>query len=264
MKELKLILLTMGAVLALNLNLSAQAGCVPDTTQNQVGLYPDSLEVAYVGVAYADTLQAVLPTDTTISGLTFAFCRYKIVGTTPEVDSLGLAYECDVPDCDYIVDHSSSNNLNYGCVVISGTPTKENDSLFVLVQADLGTYNAQQDTCFTSSSLTLPFSFEFQILDTTSTSIFRDLDHRALKMGLFPNPTTQNSTLEFEMPLNGEVEIDLMTSLGQPINTVFSGLAHRGKHVFDIPTEGLAKGLYFVRINLNNGENILARRLVVH
>ncbi|MEZ4829204.1 MAG: T9SS type A sorting domain-containing protein [Bacteroidia bacterium] len=263
MKVFRLILIVLGFSLSFQSSALAQAGCDPDTSLKTVGLYPDTLHTAYVGVAYSDTLQAVLPTDTAIGPLVFSFCRYKIVGTNPVLDSLGLSFDCDQPGCDYAVDHASGASLNWGCLVISGTPTKANDSLFVLVQADLGTYIPAQDTCVTSSSLTLPFSFEFRILDTTSTSIFRDLDQRALQMKLYPNPTSEMSHLEFDMPLGGEVEIDLVNAIGQKMETVFYGYAYSGHHSFDIPTSGLSQGLYFVRINLNNGENILARRLSV-
>ncbi|MDX2248902.1 MAG: T9SS type A sorting domain-containing protein [Bacteroidia bacterium] len=264
MKVFRLILLTMGVMFTLPFTAFGQANCTPDTSIKTVGLYPDTLKTGYVGIAYSDTLQAVLPTDTAIAPLVFSFCRYKIVGTTPDLDSLGLGFDCDQPDCDYKVDHASGTKLNWGCVIISGTPTKGNDSLFVLVQADLGTYIPLQDTCITSASLTLPFSFEFRILDTTSTSIFRDLDQQALQMKLYPNPSSGLSHLEFDMPLNGDVEIDLVNSIGQKVQSVFSGLAHKGHHVFEIPTGELAQGLYFVRINLNNGENILARRLAIN
>ncbi|MEZ4771776.1 MAG: T9SS type A sorting domain-containing protein [Bacteroidia bacterium] len=263
MKVLRLILLTAGITLAFQVAVFGQANCTPDTSIKTIGLYPDTLMTGYVGVGYSDTLQAVLPTDTAVGALVFSFCRYKIVGTTPVLDSLGLSFDCDQPDCDYKVDHASGNKLNWGCVIISGTPTKPNDSLFVMVQADLGTYVSAQDTCITSSSLTLPFSFEFRIMDTTSTSIFRDLNQRDLQMKLYPNPTTGVSHLEFDMPLGGDVEIDLVNALGQNVQGVFNGFAHNGHHVFEIPTETLPSGLYFVRINLNNGENILARRLAI-
>jgi hypothetical protein len=267
MKELRLFLIVAISVLFFQNQVSAQ--CTPDTTLTEVGLYPDSL-VGSVGVPFQDTLQAVLPVDTLIEiggGSTLAyFCNYKIDSLTLDdsgvffaVDDLinetGLSVECDQADCEYIVDQSK--DANWGCIVITGTPTREIDSLGVKIKADISTL----PNCVGTGPL--PITLFFQLKINNSTSIFKELDKEALNVSLFPNPMTSNTRLAFNMPERGSVTVELFNTVGQKMKTVYSGVVI-GEQAVNIPAEGLANGLYFVTLNINQGERIITERLIVN
>ena len=262
MRKLRLLLIVTIAVLFFQNQAGAQ--CTPNTTLTDVGLYPDSL-VAYVGAPFNDTTQAVLPTDTVVNfgtgNVQAYFCSYKIKGTTPDLGTLGLAIDCDQADCDYTVDHTTGGNVNWGCIVISGTPTQELDSIGVIIEAHVGTLVGT--AC--NPLLTLPDTLYFQlkISDTTTNSIYKDLDRKALNFSLFPNPMEQSTQLQFDMPERGNVEIELYNTLGQKMKTVYSGVA-LGEQSVNITADGLANGLYFVRMNINQGERVITERLMIN
>ena len=258
MKELRLIIFVALSVFFLPNQASAQ--CTPDTTLTDVGLYPDSV-LGYVGAPFSDTLQAVLPTDTTISSLTFYFCNYKILGTTPSLDTLGLTIECDQPDCDYTVDHTVPGGVNWGCIIISGTPLIEVDTIMVNIESNIGSLVGGD--CVSSTPLPISLPFNLKIRDTTTSSIFKDLNREKLQFSLFPNPTESTTQLQFNMPVRGNVDIEVYNTLGQKVSTVFSGIA-LGQQNLEINGNQLNDGLYFVRMNINNGEKVITERLIIN
>ncbi len=86
--------------------------CTIDYTQTQVGIYPDTLPVGYVGQPYSADVTFKMPTDT----MGYNFTNFKILSVSLPV---GLNWQCN----------NSSNNCNYnpqvnqyGCVHIGGTP----------------------------------------------------------------------------------------------------------------------------------------------
>jgi N-acetyl-anhydromuramyl-L-alanine amidase AmpD len=74
-------------------------------------------------------------------------------------------------------------------------------------------------------------------------------------MMAYPNPTLSSSTIYYDLPTAAEVELKLVDMLGREI-IVASGSEAAGKHLVTIDREtlSLSKGMYFVKLRVNNKE----------
>jgi hypothetical protein len=72
-----------------------------------------------------------------------------------------------------------------------------------------------------------------------------------------------NQSIEFTVPSNGKTTLRILNTLGQEVATLFNGEAKAGKynHV-QFNTSGLAKGLYFSRLEFN-GKVTLKKMMLV-
>ncbi|MBW6483082.1 MAG: T9SS type A sorting domain-containing protein [Vicingaceae bacterium] len=71
---------------------------------------------------------------------------------------------------------------------------------------------------------------------------------------LFPNPTnTSLTTLRFDATKASQgVEITILNQLGQQVKSVFNGAVSNGKNSIQIETSALPKGIYFVKVKIEN------------
>jgi len=72
-------------------------------------------------------------------------------------------------------------------------------------------------------------------------------------VSIFPNPTCNNSTLNYFSAMNDQVSISVFNVVGQKMNTVFNGSVSTGNSQFEINMEELPKGIYIVRIENSKG-----------
>jgi hypothetical protein len=81
------------------------------------------------------------------------------------------------------------------------------------------------------------------------------------KFELFQNYS--NQSIEFTVPSNGKTTLRILNTLGQEVATLFNGEAKAGKnnHV-QFNTSGLAKGLYFSKLEFNGKVNLNKMLLV--
>jgi hypothetical protein len=82
----------------------------------------------------------------------------------------------------------------------------------------------------------------------------------------FPNPFNQNTVIEVDLPLTGELIIDVFNTLGQRVATVFNGTLDAGFYRFDWNAsdrngQALASGVYFYR--LRTGDHTETRKMVL-
>ncbi len=102
--------------------------CTIDYTQTQVGIYPDTLPIGFVGQPYSADVTFVMPLDT----MGYDFTNFHILSVSLPV---GLNWQCNnnTSNCDY-----NPQVNQYGCVNISGTPLLAGVySVYVTVIADL-------------------------------------------------------------------------------------------------------------------------------
>jgi hypothetical protein len=72
-----------------------------------------------------------------------------------------------------------------------------------------------------------------------------------LALTLFPNPTAggQLTTLSYYLKSSTTVSADVLDALGRPVRTLTSAqVQDAGPHTLDVPTAGLAAGLYTMRL----------------
>ena len=82
--------------------------------------------------------------------------------------------------------------------------------------------------------------------------IFGDFD-----MNIFPNPVTESSVIQFELKTSQKVELTIIDMEGRLIKTLLSGTQMNGKHKLVLAGIPLANGVYFCRLNTEEGEESL-------
>lgn len=235
-------------------SLNAQV-CTPDSQYTEVGLYPDSLAPASIGVAYEQVVHVVIPQDTIVETafgtLTVDLCALTL-DSIPNLPD-GLMYECSGGSCTWEVDHTPGA-INRVCVKISGTPTETvlpDDSLVVYATVTAGAFNANTNTC-DPLTITLPDSlttivYKTQLQITNSTSIEAELN--PLQLSLFPNPSQSGlSTLTFDLPAREEVEVNIRNIQGQVVTEVLNSTLSAGSHEIALEARTLPAGMYIIEV----------------
>jgi hypothetical protein len=118
-------------LLFLSLNSFSQV-CTIDYSQNQTGIYPDTLPTGNVGQTYGTDVTFFMPLDT----MGYDFTNFHILSVSLPV---GLSWQCSnfASNCDY-----NPQVSQYGCVNISGTPLLAGQyAVDVTVLADLTVLN---------------------------------------------------------------------------------------------------------------------------
>ncbi len=76
-----------------------------------------------------------------------------------------------------------------------------------------------------------------------------------------PNPVRENTTIPFALARNNDVRIDLFDSRGELVKNVLSSHFVRGSYTVPLSTEGLANGIYMVR--MITGDNVYSSKISV-
>ena len=76
-------------------------------------------------------------------------------------------------------------------------------------------------------------------------------------LSLYPNPSDKSSMLSLNLKEQNPVSIQLISVLGQEIETVYSGVAKPGNTQFEINKYGqLKSGIYFLKVNVNGQSSV--------
>ena len=86
---------------------------------------------------------------------------------------------------------------------------------------------------------------------TTITSINEQFNH-ALNLSVFPNPSNDQVSVVFDLLEDKVVEITLHNVLGKTVKTIHKQAFTNGNHSISIPVNDISKGIYFVKVNVNN------------
>ncbi len=74
---------------------------------------------------------------------------------------------------------------------------------------------------------------------------------------IYPNPSSGNSILKYSLARKSSVEIGIYNLEGKLINSFNVGVKQEGIHEYQIPTQALGQGMYFVKVKSNNNEKQL-------
>ncbi len=77
----------------------------------------------------------------------------------------------------------------------------------------------------------------------------------------YPNPTTGDAAIMFELPATMNVTLDVVNMYGQQVATLIDGELGSGMHEAVINTSDLSAGVYFY--NLRTNDQVLTKRMVV-
>ena len=81
-------------------------------------------------------------------------------------------------------------------------------------------------------------------------------------LNIYPNPTTENATVSFELETACNVKIILSNVLGQELIQVYDGFADTGFFIKTINTNHLPKGVYLLKVLI--GGNYTVEKIVVN
>jgi Secretion system C-terminal sorting domain len=233
---------------------SAQV-CVVDPQYTAPGIYPsDTLQDMYVNTPTLQVIQFVFPADTVIFGQTIPFDSFAVasVSNIP----VGVQWECNLnhPTCSYV---TTPGQLTRGCVKVFGTPTSGSaafpsyDSLIVTGTAFFTVFGIPQ-------SLNTDISVFYRV--STGASI--DDLAKSVKLDVRPNPATEQTYASFSLPAGGDVKVSLYNVLGEEVRVLSEGVMGAGEKSVRVNTAGLGEGIYFLRLDLNNGEYVGTKKVV--
>jgi len=69
-----------------------------------------------------------------------------------------------------------------------------------------------------------------------------------LLVEVYPNPVNQKAVIDVSVPVNGNVQIDMMNQQGQKLKNLFSGFLTKGEHRIEFEQNQLPAGVYILNI----------------
>lgn len=134
--------------------------------------------------------------------------------------------------------------------------TGQGSSLVQVKWNESGTISVTEESSTTCMS-------ELAILDVTATSVGINDINNVKNIHIYPNPTSDNIYLHFNLDSQQEIKIDICSVLGNEIILKPTTLLNQGEHNFEfqIAKLNLKKGIYFVRIS--GKKTNLSKKLLV-
>ncbi len=78
------------------------------------------------------------------------------------------------------------------------------------------------------------------------------------KVKLFPNPASNKVTLQYTLPLNSNVKIELYDLVGKCVKTILPETEQSNQeHSYSIALDDLSSGMYFVKLKINTSETVI-------
>ncbi|MBA3972480.1 MAG: T9SS type A sorting domain-containing protein [Bacteroidetes bacterium] len=68
----------------------------------------------------------------------------------------------------------------------------------------------------------------------------------------YPNPFLDDITVSFDVSKTSMVKIELLNTIGERVKLVYEGSRPEGNYQENINASGLAKGLYLIKLTMNN------------
>ncbi len=243
---MKRILVLIGLSLVFNMNTFSQ--CVPDTSINQVGVYPDSatgLAAGTVNIPYIQVIQLKVPADTVIEILP----GFPITITIDSVHLAGfsglppgLSYSCSAPNCTFL---GGAN----GCADISGTPTVAGVFPLTAVTVTYAAGLSQTDT-INYYSITIGAASGLNEFSSTNFEVKQNS----------PNPFNETSLITYNIPQNGEVEFRLFNMLGKQVYHSIEN-KNAGVNTIQVDANKFPSGIYMYSVKFD--KQVVSKRLVI-
>jgi hypothetical protein len=73
-----------------------------------------------------------------------------------------------------------------------------------------------------------------------------------MNSNFYPNPVYDQFTVEFEMFMPTQIQIELFNVNGELVKQLFNGESHAGRNLFSFNKSNLITGTYFIKINSSN------------
>lgn len=232
----KLLLLSLLAFISLNLN----AQCTPDPMQTEPGIYPDSatgFADACIDILYEQLITNVVPADTNVVvfGISILTTIDSIV-----IDSLnglppGMTFECNPNSCVFPGGET-------GCAIITGTCSVAGDyPLTFYLSAYVGGVSSPN-----------PYVVDYYAINVNACTAGME-ENKLSELKLSPNPASNNVIIEGLNNKKGITSISLMNLEGK----IIRNMEINQQDKLSIQLDGINSGVYFIRINAIDGNEIL-------
>ena len=152
-----------------------------------------------------------------------------------------------------------------GTYTLSGIPINTGDDYFILVDIPGLDTNGTYHRVLTSGTPQIngldfnidsiyvnPIGIGMITAVSTENSVFEN------KITLFPNPAKELAFIEYELTESANVQIELYDLIGQKIKTIqTNSKKDKSKHKHTVDLADLSSGVYFVKVKINNSENVI-------
>lgn len=139
-----------------------------------------------------------------------------------------------------------------GFVEGHGTTTEENNYSFVDKNLKAGNYSYKL------------VQIDFAGTRTESEVVNVEVENQPLEYSLkqnYPNPFNPSTTIEYSIPENGFVELNVFNVLGEKIITLVNESKEAGSYKINFGAAGLSSGIYYYR--LNSSGNSIVRKMII-
>ncbi|MEI6945598.1 SBBP repeat-containing protein [Paraflavisolibacter sp. H34] len=77
-----------------------------------------------------------------------------------------------------------------------------------------------------------------------------------LLLGHFPNPVAATARIRYQLPIDGQVSLQLYDELGRLVFTLVEAPAKKGAYTQDLEASQLSRGVYYYRLRLKSGKEL--------
>jgi hypothetical protein len=95
----------------------------------------------------------------------------------------------------------------------------------------------------------------YQINEIAIIGKLASISDYSLQLNNYPNPFAQRTTIEFEIPTSGNVEIKLYNSMGELTKVITDKNYNAGVHTLHLDSKQLSSGNYFIKME-TNGQSV--------
>ena len=78
----------------------------------------------------------------------------------------------------------------------------------------------------------------------------------------YPNPFNPSTTIAFNLPEQGLVNLSVYNLLGEKVATIVNEMMESGSHNYEFNASGLASGIYLIKMTSGNFSDVIKINLL--
>lgn len=189
-----------------------------------------------------------------------AYARYS--SSTNDALGVSVSSDCGATWTSVYSKSGSSLSTNGGASVTTAfTPTA---SQWRAETVDLSAFAGQSNVMIkfvaTSAYGNNLYLDNINLFDATTTGIITETATEN-SMNVYPNPATDNATVNFTLGESAKVQVSVVDALGRVIISADLGNMSAGEQNYQLNTESLNNGLYFVNVQIDG--NKITKRIAI-
>jgi len=98
-------------------------------------------------------------------------------------------------------------------------------------------------------------------LDSKSADLDREIGR--IQLNLSPNPFNPSTTLNYQLPIDSNVELAVNDVMGREIAKLVNEYQNAGNHEVIFDAKDLVSGVYFVRLTVNSGQSMVRKMVLM-